>query len=591
MIFGNPIMIPVLVVTELVLVVFLFWAWRKRMAHTAQFVRPRLLASLSVGISQTRRVARLALMVVAVGCILLALARPQTIRGYYEKPAPEADLLVAVDVSKSMLAEDVSPSRLADAQTKIDQFALQATNARLGLIAFAGHALIQSPLSRDRDAFRLAVASLKAGMIEPGGTSLAACIRQAMTAFEQHARNPKALLIFSDFEDHEGAAVESAAQAAEAGVHVFTVGIGTAAGGTIPIHSNGVVRLLEDYEGRKVQSQLNANLLQQVAVAGEGEYHVLEGTNDVPRLLAGVGDIMEVERRRTMAKERQDQRAMPIFVEHYPIPLLAGILLLVLEMFFPERVLPRRPVDPSLAAKVKTLAAFLLLAQAVLAQASPQSALRLYRSGQYGSALQEYARLYRQHPNDHRLAYNAGTAAYQAGRYPEAIGWLEQALSASRLALRQKSLYNLGNCYYRIGQSETNLYRRVIQWNQALSHYNQALQLDPKDPDAEQNRRFLAERLTELQQQLPRQPMDAMDENSAMTRPPAPQMELAQSPSSGTNLDQSRQSTNAAAAQPNPPAAQAEALRWLDAHRKQEQAMPVEQKDKSPLKNFRAKDW
>lgn len=609
MIFGNPNLLPVLVITEIFLVIFLGWAWKKRMDHTARFVRPRLLASLSVGISRGRRLFRLLLLVLAVGLILLALARPQTIRGYQEAPRQEIDLMVAVDVSRSMLTEDVSPSRLAYAQEQLKALADLAARTRLGLIAFSGAAFIQCPLSRDRDAFRQSVASLKAGMIEPGGTSLAVCIRQAMTAFEEHSRNARALLILSDFEDHEGDALEAASQAADTGAHLFTVGIGTPDGGHIPIRTNGNIRLLEDREGRRVKSQLDAGLLQEVATAGKGEHFVLQGDDPMARVLARLTAVIEADRRRAAEKERQHPRATLLVTEHYRIPLMIGMLLLLLEMFFPERILPRRPSGRPPMAAIRSMVIIWLVLQSVPVRASPQSALRLYRSGQYQAALHEYTRLHRQHPEDDRLAYNAGNAAYQAGRYAEAIQWFEQSMNASRPALNQKSIYNLGNCYYRLGQAETNLYRRAIQWNQALQHYDQALQLEPKDEDAAFNRRFLVERLMELQQQLPHQSLSGLATNSANASQTGRSNDQASTQPAETgraNLGPSGASTNAGQAPSKPPPRhpstrtnaappgplpQEEATRLLEAHRDHEQAMPLELLEKPAVKNSRSKDW
>src|SRR5438034_7548368 len=228
--FANPQMIWLLLVTVPLLAWFLWWAWRRKQALIAQFVQSRLLAQLTVGVSPLRQKIRLGLVVLAVACALLALARPQWGFDWEEAKQRGLDIVVAIDTSRSMLAEDVRPHRLSRARLAALDLMKLAKSDRLALVPFAGTAFLQCPLTLDEQAFRQSVEALEVGIIPQGGTALSEAIETALAAYKEDADNYKILVLFTDGEDHDSGAVEAAEKAAKAGLKVFTVGVGTPAG-------------------------------------------------------------------------------------------------------------------------------------------------------------------------------------------------------------------------------------------------------------------------------------------------------------------------------------------------------------------------
>ena len=229
MLFAHPQMLWLLVVTVSLLAWFLWWAWRKKQSLVAQFVQSRLLAQLTIGVSPARQKFKLALIVFAVACAMLALARPQWGFDWEEAKQRGLDIVVAIDTSRSMLAEDVRPYRLARAKLAALDLMKLARTDRLALIPFAGAAFLQCPLTLDEQAFRQSVEALEVGIIPVGGTALTEAIETALTAFKE-GDNFKTLVLFTDGEDHDSGALAAAEKAARAGLKVFTVGLGTANG-------------------------------------------------------------------------------------------------------------------------------------------------------------------------------------------------------------------------------------------------------------------------------------------------------------------------------------------------------------------------
>ena len=190
-------MLWLLAVTVALLAWFLWWAWRKKQFLVAQFVQSRLMAQLTIGVSPARQKCRLALVVFAVACAMLALARPQW--GFDEETAKQRglDIVVAIDTSRSMLADDVQPNRLARAKFAALDLMKEAKSDRLALIPFAGAAFLQCPLTLDEQAFRQSVEALEVGIIPVSGTTLTEAIETALTAFKE-GDNFKILVLFTD---------------------------------------------------------------------------------------------------------------------------------------------------------------------------------------------------------------------------------------------------------------------------------------------------------------------------------------------------------------------------------------------------------
>src|SRR5437899_2186665 len=283
--FEHPQLLWLLLLALPGLTGFFWWSWRERRRLIAQFVQSRLLANLTVGVSARRLKIRLALLIAAVGLLVITLARPQWGLDWEEAKQRGLDVVVAIDTSRSMLAEDVAPNRLARAKLAALDLKKLARTDRVGLVAFAGSAFLQCPLSFDDEAFRQSVNALDVNIIPQGGTALAEAIQTARAAFKEKNDNHKILVLFTDGEDHDGSAVEAARSAAKEGMRIYTVGVGTPNGEMLRItDARGRSEFLKDDQGHFVKSRLDEPLLRQIAQAADGFYMLLTGANAIDLL-------------------------------------------------------------------------------------------------------------------------------------------------------------------------------------------------------------------------------------------------------------------------------------------------------------------
>src|SRR2546425_3333441 len=229
MTFAHPNVLWLLLAIPPAMLAFFWWSWRTHQRLVTQFIQTRLLPGLTVGISPARQKIRLACLILAVVSLRLALARQQWGFDWEEVKQRGLDIVVAIDTSKSMLAEDIAHNRMARAKLAALDLMQQAKSDRLGLVAFAGSAFLQCPLTIDETAFRQSVEALDVNILPQGGTALAEAINTAMAAFKE-GDSYKALVLLTDGEDHDSGAIEAAKKADAAEMQIFTVGIGTGDG-------------------------------------------------------------------------------------------------------------------------------------------------------------------------------------------------------------------------------------------------------------------------------------------------------------------------------------------------------------------------
>ena len=335
-------MLWLMAVTLPILVAFLWWAWLKKKVLISEFVKSRLLASLTVGVSWKKQNIRSALLACVVALIFISLARPQWGFSWQEATQRGLDIVVAVDTSKSMLASDLTPNRLERARLAALDLMELAKQDRLGLVAFAGSAFLQCPLTLDNQAFQQSVDILNPDVIPQGGTSISEAIESALTAFDPENNNYKAIIILTDGEDHEKGAVAAARKALDAGCQVFTVGLGTPDGELIQVLGADWQRsFLKDEDGNTVKSRLNETLLQEIAKAGNGSYILMRD--------AGTLSTLYRTNLEPLPKSELSSRLVRQYIERFQWPLGLAILILMVEMFISDqRKVPRpREVVPS----------------------------------------------------------------------------------------------------------------------------------------------------------------------------------------------------------------------------------------------------
>jgi Ca-activated chloride channel family protein len=489
--FEHPQILWLLLVIPPAQAVFFWWRDRARQKLLVQFIEARLLSSLTVGISPTRRKIRFALLVSAVALLIITLARPQYGFNLQEAEQRGLDIVVAVDTSKSMLTTDIAPNRLERAKLAALELMQRAGTDRMGLVAFAGDAFLECPLTIDNTAFQQSVQTLDVNSIPQGGTAIAAAINTAMTAFKE-ADHYKVLVLLTDGEDNdsETGALEAAKNAAKEGLKIFTIGIGTAAGDLIRVtDANGNSDYVRDEQGNVVKSHLNEPLLQQIAGVTGGFYLPLRGADTVDTLYdRGLAPLPKTEGKGMTIRRYHEQ---------YQWPLAAAILLLLAEMLLPERRSPVRRETKTGQKHAETVlgaptvaAVVLLLFLPVAALASPASALRDYHSGNFTNALNEFTQLAQVRTNDLRLVFNAGDAAYRATNFDLAQSLFQQVTWSPDLKLQQQAFYNLGNVQFQKAKQAKDLDGLEQGFDAAAKIYERAVMLNTNDVDAVFNLNF-----------------------------------------------------------------------------------------------------
>jgi Ca-activated chloride channel family protein len=501
--FAEPtwLFVGLLVIAGLVFVYRLLDA--RQRAALAEFASSHLLAKLTASFSPGRRMVKRGLFIAAIACIFVALARPQWGFHWVDQKERGIDLLFAIDTSKSMLTQDVNPDRLARAKMAITDFVRKLDGDRVGLIAFAGEAFLQAPLTLDYDAFQDTLDSIDVNTIPRGGTDIASAITEAQAASAQEGDNKKILILVTDGEDLQGQGIEAAKAAAKDGMVIYTVGVGTGAGGLIPVPNGNGSDFVKDDSGQFVKSHLDENTLTQIAQVTGGMYQPLGQQGQ------GLGVIYD-KAIASLPKHDLAARRERVYEERYQWPLSAGLVLLLASLLIGTRrrtATQAKKVAPVRVTRRAAAAVLALLAIPAVAQASPQSAESAYKKGEYNKAETQYQDAAAQHPDVAPLQYDLGAAAYKSGEFDTALPSFQKALSTDDPALQQQSYYNIGNTQYRIGQKTAKSAPQdtIKQWQQAVQAYDGALKLKPDDGDAKYNRDFVQKKLDELQKQQKQQ--------------------------------------------------------------------------------------
>jgi len=491
-----------------ILALSFYFFQKKSTAALQEFASGRLLKKLTQGVSPGKRMIKRVILVLAVAAIFTALARPQMGFQWKEVKRKGIDILLAVDTSKSMLAEDVKPNRLERSKFGIMDFVSKLEGDRVGLLPFAGTAFLMCPLTLDYNAFRNSLEALDTEIIPQGGTDLASAIYEAEAAFQNDA-NHKILVMVTDGEDLEGEALAAATEAKSRGLTIFTVGVGTPSGELIPLMSGGKNgAFVKDETGQPVKSRLDETMLQKIAETTGGRYEPLgqqaEGLEAIYR-----------EKLSLVPKQDLAERMQKIPIERFQWPLMLSLILLMAEFAISDRKRSRKNATviktayrriPKIgrATGAVSLAVLLLLTIVLLgyrgAHASPGKAEAAYKAGNYELAVEEYRSETKKAPEDLQLQFNLGTAAYRGKKYPEALKSFGKSLNVQDINLQNQSYYNMGNTLYRQGEGteKQNPQETIKNWQASIQAYENALKLKPEDQDAAFNRDFVKKRLEAL---------------------------------------------------------------------------------------------
>lgn len=265
-----------------ILVLMRFIVWRKRKRNLRKFGDPSLLKEMMPDVSKYRPTIKFCLLLSAITILIFMIARPQVGSKISHEKREGIEVLIALDISNSMLAQDVIPSRLEKSKLLIEDLVYHFTNDKVGLVVFAGDAFVQLPITNDYVSAKMFLQNINPSLITTQGTDLARAISLSQSCFTQREHIGRAIIVITDGEDHEGGALEAAREAYKKGISVFILGVGTSKGAPIPDGNGGY---LKDNSGQIVLSALNEQMCQQVAKAGNGVYIHVDNTSDAQERL------------------------------------------------------------------------------------------------------------------------------------------------------------------------------------------------------------------------------------------------------------------------------------------------------------------
>lgn len=496
-----------------VLAGFKAWAdWRARRVQAA-FAAPRLRDALVSGVSSGRSWLIFCLQIMALACFIFALSRPWWDEDKVVQQESGRNVIIAIDSSRSMLANDVVPDRLTRAKLAAQDLMLSLKDDRVGLIAFAGNSYLQAPLTTDHDAVVEAIQSIDFTSVPRGGSELGRALKLAIETFEKSPARNHGLILFSDGGEPDSEISAYAQQAAKKNILVLTVGVGTEAGALIPDpdpdRSGDFVR---DSEGNVVKTRLEPQPLQEVAAITRGRY----------LRLGSQGLAADVVRDLVASLQAQTNAAREIVkpIERFYWPLSIGVLLLFAAWIIRPAARMKTP-PPTL---VFALLACLLLAPGADAadtgflgtllgsrqNSESVEAHEAFKRGEYDHAVRKYEELLKQSSGVRQkplFAYGMAASALQLKDYDRAVAGYSQALESPDAKVQNQAHRGLAHSLYDQGDKALAKQPKFTlkAWRDSVKHFDASLSMDPDNKQVRENRDFVQKRLDELQQQMNQQ--------------------------------------------------------------------------------------
>ncbi len=313
----------------MVVVYVLLQIWKKRTQK--KFATPDLLKRLSPNKSKFKSILKLIFLLIGISFLVLGLVNPKIGTKLETVKREGVDIVFAIDVSKSMLAEDIAPNRLEKSKRLVSEIINQLASDRIGIIAYAGQAFPQLPITTDYGAAKMFLQSMNTDMLSSQGTAINEAIELASTYFNDEEQTNRVLFIVSDGEDHsEGTTLDAVELAVDEGIRIFTIGVGKTKGSPIPIKRNGIVESLKkDSQGEVVITRLNEDILEEIADEGNGEYVDGSNTDDAVEFIKA--ELNQMDKQEFEAKQFAEYK------DQFQWFLGIGLLFLFLEIFLLDR--------------------------------------------------------------------------------------------------------------------------------------------------------------------------------------------------------------------------------------------------------------
>lgn len=469
--FADPTYLYLLAVIP-VLAIIRFLTYRNQKKRLRKFGDPKLLRSLMPDVSRFRPAVKFWILQGALALLVVMLARPQFGTKISNEQRTGIETIIAMDISNSMLAEDITPSRLDRSKMMVENLVDHFTNDKIGLLVFAGDAFVQLPITSDYVSAKMFLSSIDPSMMATQGTDIARAIDMATHSFTQEEGIGKAIIVITDGEDHEGGALEAAEAAKKAGMRVYVLGVGSTQGAPIPIPGTG--DYMKDNTGNTVMSALNEDMCRQVAQAGGGAYiHVENNSAAQDQLDNELNKLSKKETTSTVYSE---------FDEQFQAVAILALLLLILEICIFDRRNPLLKRLSLFGSKKKAAATVALLLVAVTASAQTdrqyiREGNKQFRVGQYDKAEVSYRKAVEKNPKNPQAAYNLGNALMAQKKDSSAVQQFEQATRIETNPLRKAAAYhNMGV----ICQTHK-------MYGEAIEAYKNALRLNPNDNETRYN--------------------------------------------------------------------------------------------------------
>lgn len=485
--FEDPAYLYLLVLVP-ILALIRFYSYRNQKKRLRKFGDPDLLKELMPDVSRWRPSVKFWLLEAALTLMIVMLARPQMGTRISHEKRTGIETIIAMDISNSMLAEDVVPSRLERSKMMVENLVDNFTNDKIGLIVFAGDAFVQLPITSDYVSAKMFLSSIDPSMIQTQGTDIATAISMATHSFTPEENIGKAIIIITDGEDHEGGATEAAEEAKKLGMRVYVLGVGSVKGSPIPVPGTG--DYMRDNTGEVVMSALNEQMCREVAQAGGGAYIHVENNSSAQRQLDE--ELDKLEKRETESTIYSD------YDEQFQAVGILALLLLLIEICIFDRKNPLLK-NLSLFGNKKQVTALFVLMFALSASAQDarqyiRNGNKLYRAGDYVKAEVAYSKAVAKDSLNPQAAYNLGNALMMQQKDSSAI---VQYQKAARL---EKNPLRLSQSFHNIGV----ICQKKQLFAEAIEAYKQSLRLNPNDDETRYNL-VLCQRQQKQQQQNQKQ--------------------------------------------------------------------------------------
>ncbi|MGD9643113.1 MAG: tetratricopeptide repeat protein [Elusimicrobiales bacterium] len=470
--FRYPLLLAGLAAAFAALVFFRFKAEASRLAAARAVLGPAF-ERLAAGPEAARRRLRGLLYFIALALLAFSAAGPQ----WGVELAPVTDLkgniVIAVDASLSMAARDLKPDRLSNARLLLGAISEKFADYRIGVVAFAGQAYVQCPLTTDQDAITYFASSLRPGMLPEQGTDFSEAVETVLGMLSRYG-GQKVMVLITDGEDHSSGLDTALKAAAEQNLKIYTIGIGNPDGDLVPMTDSrgNTMEYKKDRQGKTVVSRLDEPTLMKIASGTGAAYQRYTDPDSAAEAVRSAVAALDLEKSKGKGRSAYKNR--------YQWPLAAALLLLLIELLIMEKGFSFSFNRPSFRLPRFTRgAAVLLLALAGAAQAAgPSKDARrgnaAYEGKDWQSAVEHYSRAAAKNPADKRLTFNVGDAYYRLEDYEKASESFEQAAAGPKVAARAH--YNRGNALFKKGDLAG-----------AIAAYRQALDLDPGDNNAKFN--------------------------------------------------------------------------------------------------------